>query len=397
MKKNFVSRAIVMVCLSASLFTSVSCRKEPVPAETENSPVSLDELARVFSNLPLEPWHIEEVHAAVTASSANGYDEEYMLSDVFLSPGSGVGASEEETKAFLPNRAGSLRDVLREYLERKYATKSDGGPYPDAESYISALIASDAQIYWPYSEEWDGTSYPVVTFNPGTEVSSNVGYRMSPDGSAEEVVVNEEKAMNGNVWVINRNEDSGHLTLEMLRRQNPDWGHGGCIVVKSGDTDNMSGTKTLVLKSFEARRNFDTWFCGGSEFFCRSGAVEDFQASTEAEMYLYSPSITDFMVVVKRSQVGQPLPFNAVLISEWTDQLQALAFMITEDDGGTRTTWKCSAMVKIQSKSYGFEIELPLNSRDDIVWRGQISRKYLEKNNDVEGHFGDAYLTFALD
>ncbi len=90
------------------------------------------------------------------------------------------------------------------------------------------------------------------------------------------------------------------------------------------------------------------------------------------------------------------VPFDAVLVSEWTEQLQRLAFMITEDDGGTQTTWKCSATVKVESKSYGFDISLPLNSRDDIVWRGQLSRKYFEKNNKVEGHFGDADLVFAI-
>ena len=70
--------------------------------------------------------------------------------------------------------------------------------------------------------------------------------------------------------------------------------------------------------------------------------------------------------------------------------------MITEDDGGTRTSWKCSAIVKIASKSYGFEINLPFNTRDDIVWRGQLSRRYLEANDNITGHFGDVDLTFEL-
>ncbi|MBO6045256.1 MAG: hypothetical protein J6P69_05340, partial [Bacteroidales bacterium] len=101
-------------------------------------------------------------------------------------------------------------------------------------------------------------------------------------------------------------------------------------------------------------------------------------------------------VVVKRSQIGQRIPFDAILVSDWTEQLTSLAFMITEDDGGTMTSWKCNAKVMIKSKSYGFDIEIPFNSRDDIVWRGQLSRSYFEKNNNVEGHFGDVYLTFGI-
>jgi hypothetical protein len=196
---------------------------------------------------------------------------------------------------------------------------------------------------------------------------------------------------------MNRNDDSEYQTIEMLRRQDPDWGKGGSIVIrKDTKAESFESPRTLILKEFEAARNYDSWFAGGSEFWVKAGSVEDFYASTEAEMRLYSPSITDFLVVVKRSQIGQKIPFNAVIVSEWTEQLESLAFMITEDDGGTLTTWKCSAQVKIKSKGYGFDIEIPFNSRDDIAWRGQLTRKYLEKNNNVEGHFGDVYLTFGI-
>ena len=69
--------------------------------------------------------------------------------------------------------------------------------------------------------------------------------------------------------------------------------------------------------------------------------MEDFTATTEAEMKLYVPAVTDFMIVVKRSQVGKPQPFNAVLVSDWTDQMLNCAFLITEDDG-VNGNQKCS-------------------------------------------------------
>ena len=124
--------------------------------------------------------------------------------------------------------------------------------------------------------------------------------------------------------------------------------------------------------------------------------MENFKASTEAELRLYSPTITDFMVVVRRKQVGQEIPFNAVLISEWTKALNNCALMIIEDDGGYRTTWKANAMVKVSSKSYGIELELPLNSRDDVVWRGSLTRSYIEKYSGELGHFGDIDMVLEL-
>jgi len=102
------------------------------------------------------------------------------------------------------------------------------------------------------------------------------------------------------------------------------------------------------------------------------------------------------MVVVRRSQVGTAIPFNAVLVSEWSDQLEKCAFMIHEDDGGTRTTWKCGGSVKIKTKSYGFDVEIPLNVRDDIVWRGCLSHSYIERYGDKTGHFGDVDIEFSI-
>ena len=198
------------------------------------------------------------------------------------------------------------------------------------------------------------------------------------------------------VWVVNRNSDADFKSLEMRRREDPSWGQGGGDIVIRGSAPAQKEFKTLILRSFKAGRQFDSWFAGASEFWIKVGKVEDFRASTEAELRLYQPSITDFMIVVRRKQVGETIPFNAVLVSEWTSQLSNIAFMCTEDDGGTRTTWKCNATVKYNSKSYGFELELPLNSRDDIVWRGSLTRSYIEKYSGTEGHFGDVDLVLEL-
>ena len=102
------------------------------------------------------------------------------------------------------------------------------------------------------------------------------------------------------------------------------------------------------------------------------------------------------MLVVRRDQVGVEQPFNAILVSEWTQQLTSAAYMMLEDDGGTQTTWKCAAVVKYNSKSYGFELEIPLNSRDDIVWRGALTHAFIEKNSGQPIRFGDVELVLEL-
>ena len=143
-------------------------------------------------------------------------------------------------------------------------------------------------------------------------------------------------------------------------------------------------------------RHFDSWFAGASEFFVRCGAVDGFKAKTDDELKQYSPSVTDFMIVVKRKFVKCKVPFNAILLTDFTDQIEQLAFMIIEDDGGTTTSWKCNAMVKYNSKSYGFEVELPYRDKDDIVWRGYLDRSFFTDSSLIKGRFGDVTVTFEL-
>lgn len=381
--------------------------------------IALGDVAAILSEIPLGKEHLYEVHDAVSASSSNGYDDEYTMQNLFSFPGSGVGDSICLAKTC--KYSNPLRDVINVYLcssgkiRLKSSSEASGSDPVSAEEFIEALESSDIQIYWPFSENWDGETYPIITFDPSDGSETNIGYRIKSlngdDREVEEVIVDEKTAIQNPVWVINRNSDAEFTSLEMLRRQDPDWGSGGgSVIVRPGNertcmadeapflcrSSGYESVRTLILKEIIAKKNFDPWFSGASELFVKMGSVEDFTASTEAELKLFYPTVTDFMIVVKRDKVGVPIPFNAVLVSEWTDQLDQCAFMITEDDGGTRTSWKCSAVVKVSSKSYGFEVNLPFNTRDDIIWRGQLSRKYIEKNDNLLGHFGEMDIIFEI-
>lgn len=397
----------------AVLSVPVSCEHVDHTGEI-NDPeariIPLEDVAKLLSVLPIETDQMTEVHDAVSSSDGNGYDEEYMMRDLLSVPGTGVGDEAMGKSVSTRSYSRPLKELIAEQLSTR--TKSSDGSVLSPEEYLDALEKSNMQIYWPYYRNWDGKEWPIVTFDPGNGAEVNVGYRLFIDSEGnrkvEAVVVDEEMAASHPVWVVNRNSDSGFTSMEVHRRNDPEWGTGGgsitvrpssglgCAEASATAAAQKGAFRTLVLHDFKMRRNYDCWFAGASEFFIKCGSVEDFTASTEAELKLYSPRITDFMLVVKRSQMGKTIPMNVVLVSQWTDQLENIAFMLTEDDGGTRTEWKCSACVKIKSKSYGFEVALPFNSRDDIVWRGQLSAPYLEKYDGVAGRFGDVELTFSL-
>lgn len=417
--KRVIQLAYVLILVLIGL-QFCSCERldnDPVKHISDSDPeyIELQEVVEILTLLPISTDQLGEVHAAVSASSSNGYDEEYTMTNLFTLPGGGVG--DKQTRA---NRsyAQPMRDmivaIVKDMTSKDSKTKSEYQGLNvlrtierlGADRFIDALTKSDMQIYWPFSEAWDGKQMPIITYDPEDGSESNIGYQMVVDDDGfrrvEQVEVDEQKAMECAVWVVNRNDDAGYTSLEMLRREDPNWGEGGGnIIVKPEQSSGNSRAaasklRTLILKDFTMKRNYDTWFAGASEFFVKVGSVDDFTASTEAELRLYTPLVTDFMIVVQRDQLGVPQPFNAILVSELTDQLTHCAMMITEDDGGTITKWDCHALVRVESKSYGIEISLPFNSRDDIVWRGQLATKWFENNNNIAGHFGDVDLTFEI-
>ena len=383
--------------MTAILAAACEITDNRIPEDPDEDQISvrLDEVAEILAMLPIRDSHMGEVHDAVSSSSDNGYDEEYTMRQLFIDPGSGVGDKVSKSGKSYDE---PLWRLIDEQVRSMSATKSLS---MDPDRFLEALTESDIQIYWPFSEDWDGESMPVITFDPEDGAVVNTGYKIvvEDDGSrhVEEVMVDEEMASEVPVWVVNRNDDAGYTSLEMLRREDPDWGEGGgSIIVNPNPTRSSEGLKTLILKEFTMNRNYDSWFAGASEFFVKIGYMEDFNASTEAELRLYSPMVTDFMIVVKRNQVGIPQNFNAILMSDWSEKADACAFMITEDDGGTRTEWVSKAKVFIEGKSYGVEITLPLNVRDDIVWRGKLAYEWFEECDQQSWPFGDVDLTFEI-
>lgn len=381
--------------LSALLF---SCEKveRTIPLEAEpSSGVSSREVARMLSSLPIGAEQIGEVFDAVSASSVNGYDEEYTMAGLFSQPGAGVGDS--PTKASGKYYSTPLRDLIAEYLGPEQ-TKASGG------LSLQALEQSGLQIYWPWSENWDGTSYPAITFDPGDGSSVNTAYLLEKDSSGSltvrEIEVDENYAVNHPVWVVNSNDDAAYTSLELLRREIGDTGGGDIIIGKPSGTkaeeEDVENSRTLILRSFMATRNYDSWLAGGSEFFIKFASVENFKAATDEEMLLYNPSVTDFMLEVKRKDVGKVLPVNTVVVTDWTGQLSRCPFLISEDDGGTWTSWKAEIELKIYSKTYGLGITIPIRSRDDIVWRGSLSSAFLEKASGEAYRYGDVEIVFEM-
>lgn len=385
-----------MLLSAAILLMSVSCEKETAGVWPDGRPSYddgiLEEVAVFLSDVVSDSEVLDEVHSAVTESYECGYDEEYLFSNVVNCPGRGTGF--RSVKAEGGYGEGALFRSLVSTLDGRTGfpgvhVKSAG----TGKAFLDSLASSDIQIYWPYSENWDGASLPVVTFDHGLDKDWNYGFILRKDASGEKVVsrvlVDEAYAKEHPVWVVNLNKDRSYVPLKPSRYVPKD--DGGNLQTKTGET-----IYSLVLRSFTALKNYDCWLAGASEYFIKVGAVENFTASTEAEMELFSPTITDFYIVVRRGEVGEPKEVNTIMVSDWTLQMSSIAFMIIEDDGGKQTSWDTEIIVKVNSKSYGITMSIPLNTRDDIVWRGSLSSRYLFATDASHTKFNDVLLDIEI-
>ena len=411
-----------LMSVAALAFLASACRgSDVVEPQSPESGFSLEEFAGILSALPMDRSHLGEVFDAVCASSENGYDEEYMLADLVGSPGAGVGDGVFRSKS-APRYDRPLRDLLSDYFEANpSAVPTRAG---SSEACLRMLEESDMQIYWPYSEDWDGEAFPIITFDPGDGSEYNYGYQAvrGEDGSVEiqSVYVDEQVAMSRPVWVINNNDDSHLVPVQSafldgagaaaLRadasspeaQASPEM-QALTPVVRTATADAAASAQgsegdipgnRLYIRSLKMLRNYDSWFGGASEFVIKCGAVDGFRATSEEDLSKYRPSVTDCVVVVKRRQLGMSVPLGILLLTDYTPQMENIAFLVTEDDGGKVENWKCEATVKWQSKSYGFTLNIPYRDRDDIVWRGQLSRSFFERGSIVTDRFGDVEITF---
>ena len=383
--------------VAALAFLASACRgSDAVEPQSPGPGFSLEEFAGILSALPMDRSHLGEVFDAVCASSENGYDEEYMLADLVGSPGAGVGDGVFRSKS-APRYDRPLRDLLSDYFEANpSAVPTKAG---DPEACLRMLMESDMQIYWPYSEDWDGETFPIITFDPGDGSEYNYGYQAvrGEDGSVglQSVYVDEQVAMSRPVWVINNNDDSHLVPVQSAFLDDAGAAAlmaNGVASVQGGEGD-IPGNR-LYIRSLKMLRNYDSWFGGASEFVIKCGAVDGFRATSEEDLSKYRPSVTDCVVVVKRRQLGMSVPLGILLLTDYTPQMENIAFLVTEDDGGKVENWKCEATVKWQSKSYGFTLNIPYRDRDDIVWRGQLSRSFFERGSIVTDRFGDVEITF---
>ena len=249
--KSLIFCTLIGAFLSSTLFTS--CEKDDTSSFKETNDIgltaeqikqkeNLNSIALIVLDIADSKEIFNEVHSAVNISLNYGLDEQYRFKDILY-----------PTESKIPSlKSTKINDFGTKFKDAIRTNRLKSSSSEDIETFI---LSEDVQIYWPYSQNWDGVSEPVITFDPIAEVDYNIGFKrvLQGDGSIriDTVIVNDDYAYENPIWIINFSE-SDDVEIENA--------------VKSAQLKSTTQIHQFSIGWVRATVQYDNIFNGGSEF-----------------------------------------------------------------------------------------------------------------------------------
>lgn len=339
MKKSskFLAVAIAAIMTIGSI-AFISCNKEKennysneryIANDNASKTITLSDVQRLnyaqllATKMSLHPYSYKELNYAISVVNSYGVDEHLAFFDVL---------STSVSKFLLPNTPLSdLRSALTET-----GIVSDCGLTP--ENYYGNL-----QLYWPYHDNWDDTTTPVIIFIPVDENATTVtGYRCYPGGTATPIQIDESSITKDNVPCIIINEgEFGYNEYPNFRG-----GERSCNDITWGRTNDSSivdpyintvqpgydtTTRALSYKFLNSGHQFDNWLAGGSEFLVTLARLNE----------IGSYDTVRYAIEMTREEIDNRTPADIEMIfyHDWKRAYKNIYYYFVEhDDWGFRTT-----------------------------------------------------------
>lgn len=137
-----------------SNFSGIESQEHKV--ETSKDLSDLFKVAKIISEMGLTYNMVVEIKSNVESSLAKGYDEEITFKDI-LSPITEINYTRT-------NQVESKSEFAEKITQKIAALKLRSSN--DVDLLLERLISNGINLYWPYSENWDGVTVPVIAISP---------------------------------------------------------------------------------------------------------------------------------------------------------------------------------------------------------------------------------------
>ena len=360
-----------------TLLYSCTNRFEDTPDVSDShfvSEVALRDIAIAFSSVSLEQDDVLSVFSSVQSAQNYGLDEEMYLSELWLSP--------LHTKVSETGEAGSvLREKIVSFLKNN--TRSSTIISSDPSELLNLMKSGEIEIYWPYSENWDGVSIPVITYMQELdEDGCAIAFKGIGTEGIETILISEEYSYHNPVWVIN--------TPDLDYNDIPNFNEGeisskGVAYLPCTPVTRATDTTRHYywgLAGITCIKQYDGWLAGASDF----RFVIAYPAGNTGSV---TGATTEFRVKVKRKYIRDKeelvLSSRKPLNQDWTESQVTNYLCLYEENGGrsqeVSVTVKYSVPDSVK-KTFGLAevsatAKFTIGKKDETVGKDVMNRAYV--------------------
>lgn len=345
----------------------------------------------------------QRIHNSVLKARSMGLDEIYYLIEyASVTTSSNKISIEEPTQTSMK---------FRNEVFNVSSTGESGYSTQTIQTPLDLFNHERLEIYWPYSNNWDGITTPVVAFAPKNLSALRTEGFILKNGYLQSVIVDEHYCENHPVWLITENETPySHL---------PNFTNGetvsqdGVLYLPNTDilinSDNLNGVKppspypfptdsikvtnkgpvtTLYLGHVRSEKNHDTWIAGGSEYVFRFVSLTNTNLSCEADTSKCMPDLARTKVCFTRDEIKYKTQkeLRAIAVSSWPKTLDNIVMTLVEEDWGNKEkTYEGSIFVTWAGQKYGIEVSIPYYNHDDQIAERTYARSFLISSNNYKG------------
>lgn len=343
--------AAVILLFSCNKDEEMSLKSNFLP-EVSNTNIFVELMLKASINNNI----VESIHSEAVYSASKGLDESVYLEEI-------LNTEDAQTKSEC------TKSILKNYFVENYSqvlTKAS-----DEESFS----INDVEIYWPYCENWDGVSQPVIVINTYDdsqfiEDDKVYAYKIIENDneySLDTLIVDEAYAMKNPVWVINKSD----VSLEEIINLTNGNSSNTSILPSSPLSKSLGYVSETEIVSIQATQHHDPWLEGASEFM----------------IYWFHPDFTctDSIRVnksgqfkIKRADINNKNTINIAFTAnfDWTSNQSYNRLKVIElDNGNESITIPIELAIPIGEVPLTLKTSITVTNNDDMIMEYNIPRQ----------------------
>lgn len=375
------TRLLINLYLSLLVIATYSCSKSDLDVAGQgNGEIAKDGSISIENQNPVldlmlkasnDKGIVKAMHSEALSSLEVGLEESVYFNDILSNDAA--------------TRVVSEKSVLKSFI---HSNLSLNGSALRAANSNDVFKIDDVEIYWPYSEDWDGISQPVIVLNnsDGTqyiEEDKTYAYKFTKDGGhyvIDTLIVDENYAENNPVWVVNKN----HVSLQdIINLKSGNFASTKYIPRQETNTLTRSAepgsyVSTLMIKSIQSTQQHDDWLNGGSEYIIYWG----FPANEIFKLGEHHTGQIHFSRKEIKKRTTKTINFTGNY--DWDKTQTHNKIKVIEFDPGKNVKFTFSLKGKYKAVEGEFKTEITLNNNDDFIMEYLVPRKaYMKKENQV--------------